>query len=134
MEKDKSIKVIAILEIVTALGILGFWIMFFFAGMVPENPPACYFAYEHAFPLPDSALSIGLIVAGIFLLKGKPWGSRLSLICAGGLVFLGLLDFCFNLQNGVYSLSAGELVSNGFINLWCVAFGAAVAVSFGRGR
>ncbi len=49
-------------------------------------------------------------------------------MCAGALIFLGLLDFSFNYQNGIYALSTADLLLNGFINLWCVIFGIVLAV------
>ncbi len=41
-------------------------------------------------------------------------------------MFLGLLDFSFNIQNGVYMISTTDLILNAFINIWCVAFGVAL--------
>jgi hypothetical protein len=61
----------------------------------------------------------------------NPWGSKLSLVAAGSLVFLGLLDFSFNIQNGIYMTSKVDLVLNAFINVWCVGFGVAIAVLIG---
>ena len=84
--------------------------------MAPDPAPAGYFAYEHSFPLPDGLMSILLIIAGILLLKNKRPAMILSLIAAGALTFLGLLDFSFNLQNGVYAVSSLDLVINAFIN------------------
>ena len=126
MSSEKKGRAIPILEIVTAAGLILFWIGFFTVGLAPENPPECYFAYEHAFPLPDLVLAIVLLISGILLLKENPLGRMLSLVTGGALVFLGLLDFSFNLQNGVYSISTLDLVLNAFINTWCVAFGIAV--------
>ncbi len=122
---------IAILELLTAVGLILFWILFFTVGMAPKNPPPGYLAYEHSFPVPDGLLSILLLVAGIMLLLNNPLGVNLSLIAAGALLFLGVLDISFNLQNGIYKISTGDLISNAFINLWCVGFGIAIAVVIG---
>ncbi len=132
MVKDDKRRLIASLEIVTGVGLILFWIAFFTVGLAPENAPPCYFAYEHSFPLPDGVLAILLLIAGILLMRSKPGGRALSLVSAGALVFLGLLDFSFNLQNGVYLTSTIDLVLNAFINLWCVGFGLAVAIAMGR--
>ncbi|MBM4446268.1 MAG: hypothetical protein FJ023_02815 [Chloroflexi bacterium] len=126
MSNTNKDRVIPILEIVTAAGLILFWIAFFTVGLAPENPPQCYFAYEHAFPLPDICLAFLLLVSGILLLRQNPLGRTLSLIAAGGLIFLGLLDFSFNLQNGIYLASVLDLVLNAFINAWCVAFGVII--------
>ena len=53
---------------------------------------------------------------------------QIAHVCAGALIFLGLLDFSFNFQNGIYALSTADLLLNGFINLWCVVFGIILAV------
>ena len=122
---------IAILELLTAVGLILFWILFFTVGMAPKNPPPGYLAYEHSFPVPDGLLSILLLVAGIMLLLNNPLGVNLSLIAAGALVFLGVLDFSFNIQNGIYKISKGDLILNAFLNVWCVGFGVAIAVLIG---
>ena len=132
MLNDERRKLIASLEIVTAVGLVLFWIAFFTVGLAPENAPACYYAYEHSFPLPDGLLAALLLAAGILLTKNRPWGLKLSLAAGGALVFLGLLDFSFNIQNGVYLTSTIDLILNVFINIWCVGFGLALIVLIGR--
>lgn len=129
MEKHKTL---AILEIITGIGVIFFWIGFFTIGLAPKNPPECYFVFEHSFPLPDVILSIGLIIAGVFLLKQKSAGRPLSLVCAGALMFLGVLDFSFNIQNGMYCLALAESAGNAFINIWCAGFGFVLAIKLGR--
>ena len=132
MVKDDKRRLIASLEIVTGVGLVLFWVAFFTVGLAPDNAPLCYYAYEHSFPLPDGVLALLLLAAGILLLRSRLAGRTLSLIAAGALVFLGLLDFSFNLQNGVYLTSTIDLVLNAFINIWCVVFGVAIAVLIGR--
>lgn len=120
-------KKIAYFSIITGIGILAFWVAFFTVGLAPENAPACYFAYEHSFPLPDAVLSIGLVIAAVMTLKNDK--SAIWLLApAGGLIFLGLVDFAFNLQNGMYTISVADGILNAFINLWCVALGTAIIV------
>lgn len=126
MMETKGLKTIAVLELLTGVGLILFWIGFFTIGLAPKNPPPCYFAYEHSFPLPDIVLAIVLLAAGILLLSGNPRGRKFSLVAAGALIFLGLLDFSFNIQNGVYRISTLDLILNAFINIWCVGFGLAI--------
>jgi len=122
---------IAILELLTAVGLILFWIGFFTIGLAPKNPPKGYMEYEHSFPLPDGLLALLLLAAGILLLLNNPWGGHLSLVAAGALVFLGVLDFSFNIQNGVYKISKSDLILNAFLNIWCVGFGIAIALLIG---
>ena len=116
------------LMILTGAGIILFWIAFFSFNLVPENAPDSYLAFEHSFPPPDALLALGLIIAGVMVLRGRPAGRNLSLVNAGGLLFLGVIDISFNLQNGIYSLGTDELISMAAINIWCVAFGAWLAI------
>ncbi len=120
---ERGTKPIVVLETLTALGLILFWIGFFTVGLAPETPPPGYFVYEHAFPLPDLLLAAVLLVAARLLHRDRPAGRTLSLVCAGALTFLGVLDFSFNLQNGLYSISTLDLVLNAFINLWCGVLG-----------
>ncbi|HPI93142.1 MAG TPA: hypothetical protein PLT09_05480 [Deltaproteobacteria bacterium] len=129
--KANEWKLIAVFELCTAGGLILFWIGFFTIGLAPANPPECYFAYEHSFPLPDIILAIALIAAAFLVLRGRPSGRRLSLVCAGGLVFLGVLDFSFNMLNGMYALSGFDLVLNASINAWCTGFGLFIATRKG---
>jgi hypothetical protein len=132
MIEIKGLKIIAVLELLTGIGIIFFWIGFFTIGLAPDNPPPCYFAYERSFPLADIILSIAILASGILLLKNKESGRTLSFVCAGGLMFLGLLDFSFNIQNGIYMTSMVDLALNAFINVWCVGFSVAIAVLLSR--
>lgn len=135
MKSDEKLRVAAWLEILTGIGLFLFWIGFFTIGLAPETPPPCYFAYEHSFPLPDIVLALVLLIAGKRILrKDFESGVDFSLLAAGGLVFLGLLDFSFNLQNGVYAISIQEAAMNLFINFWCIGFGAVLSVLMMKNR
>jgi len=125
----QGLTTIAILELLTAVGLILFWILFFTVGLAPKNPPRGYLEYEHSFPLPDGLLAILMLVSGTLLLLNNPLGVSLSLVAAGALVFLGVLDFSFNIQNGLYKTSRMDLVLNAFINIWCVGLGIAIAVA-----
>jgi len=128
MIAPEGLMTIAILELLTGVGLILFWILFFTVGLAPKNPPRGYMEYEHSFPLPDGLLAILLLAAGALLLLNNPLGGNLSLIAAGALLFLGVLDFSFNIQNGLYKTSKMDLVLNAFINVWCVGFGIAIVV------
>lgn len=127
MSETQSGKILSILGIITGVGLVLFWIGFFTIGLAPENPPACYFAYEHSFPLPDIILAMVLLAGGALSLKGRPAGAKLLIAGGGALAFLGVLDFSFNIQNGMYAISTLDLVLNAFINLWSAVFGVVLA-------
>ena len=105
---SRHVKAVARAQVATGFGIIVFWVLFFTVGLAPANPPTCYFAFERSFPLPDAVLAISLLTAGTLVSMGRPEGHTLGLVCAGGLVFLGLLDASFNIQNGIYTSSLTE--------------------------
>jgi hypothetical protein len=123
-----SINTISILSIITAVGLVLFWIGFFTIGLAPKNPPAGYFVYEHSFPVPDIILALVLIAGSVLNMTGGTYGTTLLVAGGGALVFLGILDMSFNFQNGMYKTSVLDMILNAFINLWCVIFGALIVV------
>jgi len=123
---------IAWFSIITGIGIILFWIGFFTVGLAPETPPEGYFVFEHSFPPPDCILAVTLIIAGALLIKKRHTGILLSLVASGGLMFLGILDASFNIQNGMYGISPMDTILNAFINLWCFGFGLVTAIVMGK--
>jgi hypothetical protein len=131
----RAYPVLASLQIATGAGIILFWLLFFTVGLAPENPPPGYYAFEHAFPLPDFLLALALLRAASLLLSGDPGDQRkgrtFSLACAGALLFLGALDFNFNVQNGLYTkTSLTDAVTAVLIQAWCIGFGLGMAWRF----
>jgi hypothetical protein len=133
MPQASQQRALSLTQIATGIAILVFWLLFFTVGMAPAKPPPCYFAFEHAFPLPDTILAIALMASGVNVLKGGIWGRGVSLACAGGLLFLGVLDFSFTAQNGGFSGPIIEALQSSIITLWCVAVGLWIVVVHGTG-
>ena len=110
--------------LVLAAGLVAFWTLFFTVGLSPENPPPGYEQFEHAFPFPDIMLAIALAVSSLGVLRNAGW-ARSGMTAAGGaLIFLGLLDFSFNIQNGMYLISPVETAMNITIQSVCLGMGA----------
>lgn len=112
----------AFLQLLTSVGLILFWTVFFTIGF--ENPtfPPCYLVFEHSFPLPDLFLCVLLLLA--YAKRGKTQWHNYTLAAGGAMIFLGLCDFSFNMMNGMYTISLTDGLMNGVINLWCVVFGA----------
>jgi hypothetical protein len=127
-------RTIARLQLGTGIGLLLFWLAFFTVGLAPANPPPGYFQFEHSFTVPDIILAVALIVAAMRGLRSAddPIAHVLSLVCAGALIFLGMLDVSFNLQNGMYTHGFVDAVLALAINVWCIGFGAYTACVFAR--
>ncbi len=133
----KTVKFASIMELVIAVGIISFWIAFFYAYLVNIDDPhleEIYMAFESAFPVADISLSIVLIIGGIGLLKKMAFGFLFSLLGGASLIFLGLLDVSFNTQHGIYLLGIGEAIMNLFINLLCLGGGIFLIITIWKNR
>lgn len=112
----------------TAAGLLTYWPLFFTVGLAPENPPAGYYVFQHSFTVPDIIVAFGFIRTGTWLLgtdaSKHPRACALSMVCAGCLIFLGMLDISFNIINGVYLIVSFDTFLEMLINIWCIGFGA----------
>lgn len=136
-EKKKPSRIITIpvLELITALGIVLFWIYFFAVENSNPKNTSIYLAYERAFPLADIGwLSLALVIGAIGLLRMKKYGILFSLVGGGAMIFLGLLDMSFNTLQGNYTKSVADGIMNGFINLWSLLFGIFLIIYVWRKR
>lgn len=147
----KKFRILAIIQILFATGILGYWIIFYvsvFSAKLPNpgleicyHPPISgeclkrvvmherYLSFEKAFPLPDLGWVTPLLLIGANgLLKNRRYGYLASLLAGAALMFLGLVDISFNLQNERYTFDLTEGLMNGFINLACAIFGPVLII------
>ncbi len=104
---------IVILNIATALNTLGFWIGFFTEITFPVNELAPlidnfegYYAWERCFVVPDSILSLVTLLVAYRLLKNQADIVAMLFLAAtsGAWIFLGVLDFTYGINNGMYTL------------------------------
>lgn len=121
---------IAVLLLVTAVGTTAYWVDFFWHGSAHVVEEEWYIRFERSFPVADGFMSAAAAAAGVGLLLGDEWGVALGLVAAGALLFLGLMDVTFNVDNGLYRRLADswpmrtELV----INVWILGLGGFVLV------
>ena len=107
MTVDGGIWVIAGLELAAALGIAAFWTTWFRGRHDEEWLPEGYVQHERVFVFPDSALAVLLVASAILLVNDHPLGRSLSLVCAGMLAFLGILDAAYFWQTGLFARERG---------------------------
>ena len=100
--------IFAIFQILIAIGLIGFWILFYFTEYKNKNNDRkmseTEFKHELSFPLPDLGWVFpNLIISSIGLLMGENFGYFFTITAASGMMFLGLIDLAFNLQNGGFN-------------------------------
>ena len=118
----------AVLLLVTAVGTAYYWIDFFLHGTVNVVDEEWYIRFQRAFPVADAFMSASSVVAAIGLLLGDSFGVAFSLVAAGALLFLGLMDVTFNVDNDLYRhlRTSSPMRGEAVINLWCLGLGIAL--------
>ena len=112
---------VARLQLATCIGIALFWVMFLAGGAPDSRYPSHWLNFERSFPLADGFLCCCLALA--YTRRNTPAWPKWTLVAAGALVFLGLVDFSYNLQSNIYVIGAIDGPLNLAINLWCMGFG-----------
>ena len=121
---------LSVLLIGTAVGVVYYWADFFIRGGVHVKEDDWYIKFERAFPPADLWMSVCCLVGAIGLLTEQTFGFIFSLLAAGSLIFLALMDITFNIQNRLYRLvgASSQMKFEAFINLWTLGLGVALIV------
>jgi hypothetical protein len=122
--------VFAVLLIITALFTIYYWADFYIRGGVHVIKDEWYIKFEKAFPPADMWMAACALIGAIGLLTVGPksYGLMFSLLAAGSLIFLALMDIAFNVENNLYRLVAtsSQMTLELVINLWCLFLGVAL--------
>lgn len=95
--------IIAILQIFLGIGFIGFWIIFYFTEYKNPKMDEVAFKHEKSFPLPDLGWIMPcLFISAIGILLDQKFGYFFSALAGSGMMFLGLIDLAFDIQNGVF--------------------------------
>lgn len=128
MKRPTGLTVTAVLMLLTAVGTILFWVTFFAdleaqrSGYLASRCDA-WFAWEMSFPLADAWMAVTAILGAVGLWRLRPTGLLFGLVSGGAMVFLGLIDVLFFLENGLYFPLTGEVAVELFIHIWTAAFG-----------
>ena len=126
---------VAALLAVTAAGTAAYWIAFFTAGnALHSSETDAYAAFEHAFPAADTWMASAAVAAAIGLVRRRPWAVLAGIAAGSALVFLGLLDVLFNLEQGLYARPSVAMAVETLINFFCLAVGPFCLMYFWRHR
>jgi hypothetical protein len=126
--RSKNLNVVALLMLLTALGIIVFW-MLFFADLDAQRRSVfaarsnAWFAWELSFPLPDAWVAATAILGGTGLWRKRPSGLLFGLASGSAMVFLGLIDALFFLENDLYLPMNSEVLVELFLHLWLTGLG-----------
>jgi hypothetical protein len=99
------------LEVLAAVGIAVFWVTWLCQSHDQPWLPVGYRQHERAFVVPDAVLAVLLVASAALLVSGRPLGRSLSLVCAGMLAFLGLVDAAYFWRTGLFARERGGVVN-----------------------
>lgn len=130
---------VAGLMALTAVLTIAFWVAFFadYAGQSESYfARECegWFLWERSFPAADMWLAAACLIGAIGLWRGRTWGGLFALLGGSALIFLGLMDALFFLQNGLYSPFNADVLVEAIIHVWAVGFGAFLIAYTWRSR
>ncbi|MFW9865168.1 MAG: hypothetical protein ACFFCI_11590 [Promethearchaeota archaeon] len=116
---------IGVLQIIFGIGIIGFWIYFLVVENKDPEKTEVYLVFERSFILPDIGWAAPcLFISAAGLLTNQGYWVFFSIAGGSAILFLFLLDFSFNIQQGNYK--KGKLKENLLeiiVNILCVIFG-----------
>lgn len=124
--------VVALL-VVFALGVVVYWVLYFFVGGTQVTNAVWYTTFENAFPAADAWASVLCLVAACFLIRRNDHYAPFFLAGAGASVlYLGFMDITFDVQNNLYPLVAtnGNMQTELLINVFSVVLGV-LALAYG---
>lgn len=126
---------LAVLLILTAVVTVAYWLDFFLRGTVHVVEEEWYLRFERAFPVADAWMAGAAVIAATGLLADRSYGVVFGLAAAGALLFLGLMDLTFNVQNRLYRLlpQSAEMWAEAVIVVWCLGLGG-VLLGYLAGR
>lgn len=114
--------IILIFQFIFIVGFIGFWIYFFLVEAKNPEHTEVYLVFEKSFVLPDIGFATpSLVLSVIGLLTQQNFGYFFSVVAGSAILFLFLLDFSFNIQQGNYKKR--EFILEIVINIMCAVFG-----------
>lgn len=124
---------VGVLLVGAAVVTVAYWLDFFLRGTVQAVEEEWYLRFERAFPAADGWMAACSLVAAVGLFTGADYATVFGLLAAGAMVFLGLMDLTFNLQNGLFRLlpQSGQMWVEAVIVGLSLVLGGFLAVYFG---
>jgi len=128
-------RAVTALLVVTAVGTVAYWIAFFAGGgTLHSSETDAYLAFERAFPAADGWMATAALSAAVGLARRRPWAVLAGIATGSAVVFLGLLDVLFNVEQGLYATPSGAMAVEMVINVFCHTTGPFLLVYFWRYR
>jgi len=121
--------ILAALLIITALGTIYYWADFFIRGAVHVVEEEWYIKFEKSFPVADLwGIIVCSLIGAVGLLTEQSYGPFFSLLAAGSMIFLALMDITFDVENNLYRFigTSSQMMFEFIISVWMLVLSAAL--------
>ncbi len=115
MTDDVATWLVAGAEVLAAVLIAGFWLMWFRQPHAEPWLPLGYAEHERVFVFPDSVLALVLVASAVLLVLEEPLGRSLALVAAGMLTFLGVIDVAYFARHRMFRRERDGVMNLGLV-------------------
>jgi hypothetical protein len=126
--RPKGFWILAVILTIFAIGTLAFWAVFFTSGEVSLFERPAYLEHEKSFPLADGYMAACCFICAAGLLRKRPWALLFGLLAGSGIIFLGLMDTLYALQQGIFSSLSFAFLETLIICAACLILGPATII------
>jgi hypothetical protein len=121
---------ISVLLIGSAVSVIYYFADFYLRGSVHVLKEDWYIKFQNAFPPADLWMAACALAGAVGLLTEQTYGLVFTLMAASAMIFLGLMDITFNVQNKLYSLVAtsSQMKLEVVLNLLCLLIGIGLII------
>ncbi len=108
MKRPPEVNLVILFGLVSALGIILYWVTWFTAPEFVQSRTTdapdylIYLNFEQAFPLADGWLALAAIIGALGLRRMTDWGFVFALVASGAAIFLGLMDLLYDLEHTMF--------------------------------
>ncbi|RJP71126.1 MAG: hypothetical protein C4532_08250 [Candidatus Abyssobacteria bacterium SURF_17] len=130
----KGLIVLAIILIVFALGTVAFWVEVFTSGTLATSDNPCYMEHERSFPAADGYMVLCALTAAVGIFRRRSWALLFGLLTGSAIIFLGLMDTLYSLQQGIFATLSMAAAESLFICGVCLILGPVTIAYIWRNR
>jgi hypothetical protein len=132
--RPKGFVILAIILIVFAIGTMAFWIEFFTSGTVSMSDRPAYLEHEQSFPAADGYMVACALICAVGIIRQRPWGLLFGLLAGSAIIFLGLMDTLYSIQQGIFTEFTAAAGESFVICAICLILGPATIIYVWRNR
>ncbi len=116
--------IIVIFQIIFIVGLVAFWIYFFLVENKNPERTEVYRVFEKSFVIADLGFALPCSILAVYgILTEQKLGFFFSVVLGSAIIFLFLMDFCYNLQQGTYKKRDLDTILEIVLNIYCAIFG-----------